>query len=238
MLMATSGFFTYYDLYGGKPENYHYQDNSRFLTSRIVTTTHSIVLVPSTTIQSSNKLYKLVEFVPFAYVHWFLIGLAIILTLLLIIIFMYYCRSYCIKSNKSQNEEKQPLPTFYRYRAANRSFHTYNIYETATPRPFPSPTRSCPLNSKTRPNNDQLLRQDLDIIGSPPIPSNNVNQTRRSSTFTDTASDLLIEIKNRLSTRSSEISFKTDRLCEIPVKHTNIPLTVEFKNDSLLIDMN
>ncbi|CAF2513817.1 unnamed protein product [Rotaria sp. Silwood2] len=238
MLMATIGFFTYYDLYGGKPEIYHYQDSSRLSLSTIVTTAHPIKLVSLATIQSSNKLYKLIQLVPFAYLYWFLIGLAILLSLLLIIIFICYFHSYCRKNNKSRNEKKQPLPNFYRYRTANRSSHTYNIYEVPTPHSFRSPIRPRPLNSKKHVNNNQLIRQDLNTIGSPQIPLVNISQTRQSNTFTDTASDLLTEIKSRLSTRSSEISLKADRLCEIPIKRTNTPLNVEFKNDSLLIDMN
>ena len=123
--MATSGFFTYYDLYGGKPENYHYKPNIRLLSpikvkllsianetiasaltttvASVPTTTNLTELVSSTTIQPSNELYKLVQLVPFAYLQWFLIGLAILLTLLLIIIFICYCRCCCCRKNsKSQ----------------------------------------------------------------------------------------------------------------------------------------
>jgi uncharacterized membrane protein YukC len=128
--MAASGFFTYRDLYGGKPEYYHRQRSSQLLSSTTVellsisTTTidslpttinlaelvsstpiHFAKLVSSTTIQSStsnNKLYKLVQLLPFAYFHWFLIGLAILLTLLLTIIFTCYCRSHCRKTKKSR----------------------------------------------------------------------------------------------------------------------------------------
>ncbi|CAF0933980.1 unnamed protein product [Rotaria sordida] len=222
MLMATSGFFTYYDLYGGKPENYHYQHNSQLSSFReikllsisnttiisIPTITSSIELVSLTTIQSNNKLYKLIQLVPFTYLHWFLIGLAILLTLLLIIIFISYCHNYCRKNNKLRNKKKQSSSSnIYRYRKSNKSFHTYNIYETATPRPFPSPTRSCSLNSTEHLNNNQLFQQDLDTIGSPRI---DISQTRLSHTFSNTASDLLTEIKKRFSIRSSEISLKTN----------------------------
>ncbi len=118
--MATSGFFTYHDLYGGKPENYHHQSSSRLSSSTTVqllpitnttiasfpTTINFVKVISSTpTIQSStsnSKLYKLVQLVPFAYFHWFLIGLAILLTLLLTIIFVCYCRSHCRKNKKSR----------------------------------------------------------------------------------------------------------------------------------------
>lgn len=116
--MATSGFFTYHDLYGGKPEIYHQQNIFPLSSSTTVqtlsipnttttslpTTLHLVKLVSSTTtIRSStsiSKLYKLVQLVPFAYFHWFLIGLAVLLALLLTIIFTCYCRNHCRKSKK------------------------------------------------------------------------------------------------------------------------------------------
>jgi uncharacterized membrane protein YukC len=117
--MATSGLFTYHDLYGGKPEIYRYQSpsylsspttiqllfisNTTTTSLPIPTTVNLAKLVSSTTIQlstTSNKFYKFIQLVPFAYFHWFLIGLAILLTLLLTIIFTCYCRSYCRKNKK------------------------------------------------------------------------------------------------------------------------------------------
>lgn len=124
--MATSGFFTYYDLYGGKPEVYHHQNVFQLLSSTteeslptldeptIATTTittspdspidflHSVLsttVVKSST-SSNNKFYQFVQLVPFAYFHWFLLGLAILLALLLIIICVCYCRSCCRKHRR------------------------------------------------------------------------------------------------------------------------------------------
>jgi len=116
VLMAASGFFTFHDLYGGRPENYHQRINSQSpsssttklfsvsntTTSSFSTTTDLIKLISSTTIQPDSKFNKLVQLIPFAYFHWFLIGLAFLLTLLLTIIFTYYCRGHCRKRNKSR----------------------------------------------------------------------------------------------------------------------------------------
>ena len=116
--MAASGFFTYHDLYGGRPDHYHHQTNSQSSSSSTTqlvpisnttvasfsttTTTDLVELISSTTVQPDSKLYKLVQFIPFAYFHWFLIGLAFLLALLLTIIFTYYCRGCCRKRNKSR----------------------------------------------------------------------------------------------------------------------------------------
>ncbi len=108
------------------------------------------------------------------------------------------------------------MPNFYRYRTANRRVHGYNIFETSAPLSVPSPTRPCPPKSVERLNN-QLLRQGLDAVGSPYNPRININQTK-SSTFTNTASNLLTEIKSRLGTHSSESSSsKNPRLYETQV---------------------
>lgn len=115
--MATIGIFTYRDLYGGNPEYYHHQRSSQLpstilvesllisnTTSDSLSTNENFVnLISSTTIQSSTSsysLYKFVQLVPFAYFHWFLIGLAILLTLLLTLIFICYCRNHCRKNKK------------------------------------------------------------------------------------------------------------------------------------------
>lgn len=120
--MATSGLFTYRDLYAGKPEYYHQQRSFQLLSSSAtieslwianITTNDSAIsepidivnLIPLTVIESStssNSLYKLVQLVPFAYFHWFLIGLALLLALVLAIIFTTYCCNHCRKNNKTR----------------------------------------------------------------------------------------------------------------------------------------
>ncbi|CAF3219437.1 unnamed protein product [Rotaria socialis] len=232
MKMTTRGFFTYNDLYDDKPETYHYQDNYKLLSSgktkilsiphttiaSIPTTKTFIKLASSATMQSSNKLYQLAQLVPFDYLHWFFIGLAILLALLLIIIFICYCHVYCRNANKSRNETKQPLPNFYRYRKVKgSSTRTNNIYEATVSYTFPSPKRPCPLNSKEYLNN-QTLGQGLDITDSPQTIRLNISRTKSPSPHMNIASDLLSEIKTRLSIRSSETSNNTSQLCEIPVK--------------------
>ncbi len=118
VLMAASGFFTYHDLYGGKAEIYHHESLVPLSSSTTVqtlsipntttssppTTLNLFKLVSSTEIRSSttntSKLYKLVQLIPFAYFHWFLIGIAVLLAILLITVFTCYCRNYCRKTKK------------------------------------------------------------------------------------------------------------------------------------------
>ena len=127
--MATSGFFTYYDLYGGKPEVYHHPTFIHLLLSTTTTTTESLPTfdelitvttttettspsdtidsfesIASTTLESTtsstNIFYQLVQSVPFAYFHWFLLGLAVLFALFLIIIGICYCHSCCQKRRR------------------------------------------------------------------------------------------------------------------------------------------
>jgi len=248
--MAASGFFTYHDLYGGKPEIYHHLRSSRLSSSTttaepsstsddttitsLPTTINFIELISPTTIQSStsaSKLYKFVQLVPFAYFHWFLIGLAILLTLLLTIIFTCYCRGHCRKNKKSSDDKKQPLPNLYRYRTVNRRVHPYNMAESTAPLPYPSPTRPCPQKSVERLNN-KLLRQGLDAVASPQIPRTDVSRTGPSCSFSSTASDLLTEMKSRFSMHSSEPSLRIEGTYE--TQRANMALN----DDSLLIHMH
>ncbi|CAF1931161.1 unnamed protein product [Rotaria magnacalcarata] len=252
MKMTTRDFFTYNDLYDDKPKIYRYQDNHKLLSlwrTKLLSIPHTTIasipttktfskLVSSTTMQSSNKLYQLVQLVPFDYLHWFFIGLAILLALLLIIIFICYCHAYCRNANKSRNETKQPLPNFYRYRKVKgSSTRTNNIYEATVPYTFPSPKRPCPLNPKEYLSN-QTLGQDLDITDSPQTIRLNISRTKSPSPCMNIASDLLSEIKTRLSIRSSETSIKTGQSCEIPVKRSSMHLNADSKHDAVLIDMN
>jgi hypothetical protein len=110
--MAVSGLFTYEDLYGGKYENYYHRyippiSSSETLSvlNTTTTTTTTVALIPtsnhekfvlSTEIESSTKLNKLAEIIPFTYFYWILVVLAIILILTLIIIFICYCRTFFI----------------------------------------------------------------------------------------------------------------------------------------------
>ncbi len=143
--MATSGFFTYRDLYAGQPEYYYQQkdiplpsstpvellsisidtddisfpDTKEILFSSpignsfvnitgaldsidtsFLNTTDDFNLISSTTIKSNNKLYELIQNIPFAYFHWLLIGLAVAFTILLAFILTCYCRSHCRKNKK------------------------------------------------------------------------------------------------------------------------------------------
>lgn len=122
--MAASGFFTYRDLYGGKPEKYQYEPNIQFSHVKKVKSlsliNRTIISVPTTTItstsptikltesdsstrlQSNFDFYKLIQLVPFVYVHWLLIGFAALLTLLLLIIFICYCCRHCRKTRKTE----------------------------------------------------------------------------------------------------------------------------------------
>ena len=124
--MATSGFFTYNDLYAGKPELYHHPNLLLLLLSTTTTepqsTSEEITAVPtaettspsdtidsfqsvlSTTLESTtssdSKIYQLVHSVPFAYFHWFLLGLAILFALFLVFICVCYCHSCCQKRRR------------------------------------------------------------------------------------------------------------------------------------------
>lgn len=118
--MATSGFFTYHDLYGGFPEIYHYQSFVSLSSSSTTIETLSIpnttalnfvesvppTTTTATTIRAStnnlSKLYKLVQLVPFAYFQWFLIGLAVFLVISLTTAFTCYCRNNCKKNKRSR----------------------------------------------------------------------------------------------------------------------------------------
>lgn len=130
--MAISGFFTYHDLYGGKPELYHRKifsewpssaleefisaleetDNSTTTTTTTTTTMMASTLFstvaeivqidPFESNTTSEKMHELVQAVPFAYLQWFLVGLAVILTFLLSIIYFCFCRGHCRKNGKAR----------------------------------------------------------------------------------------------------------------------------------------
>ncbi|UJR25250.1 hypothetical protein I4U23_006602 [Adineta vaga] len=248
--MATSGFFTYHDLYAGKPENYHHRNTFRLLSSDTThslpilnttietlssTTTNSTESTSVTTILLDSKLDKFVQLIPFTYFHWFLIGLAALLALLLSVIFTYYCRSYCRKQKKSCDEKKQPFSSFYRYRKTNQLGKGSNVYESTSPYPFPSPARPCPSKSVDRRNN-RLLREGLDAVGSPRVLRTDVSQIEPSSSFSSSASDLLAEMKGRLNIHSSKLSQEKERTYE--TQRANMALTDDAKDTSLLVDIN
>ena len=111
--MAVNGLFTYEDLYAGHSPNYHQRPihqvssssslasnqlltalDTSPLTTTVVPTSYFSKLVLSTEIESSTKLNKLADVIPFTYFYWLLVVLAILLTLTLIIVFIYYCRTF------------------------------------------------------------------------------------------------------------------------------------------------
>ena len=118
--MAAIGLFTYHDLYAGKPEIYRIKSPSEPPTSTaeqlvslsttetttLFSTISEIVEVVSSnttsTSTTSNNLYKFVQAVPFAYLHWLLLGLAVLLILVLSIVFTCYCRGHCRKNGKTR----------------------------------------------------------------------------------------------------------------------------------------
>jgi hypothetical protein len=111
--MAVNGLFTYEDLYAGKSPNYYRRpipqvsssltSNSLLsvlnipITTTIVPTSHLAKLVSSKEIESSTKLNKLPDIIPFTYFYWILVVLAILLTLTLVIVFICYCRTFVKK---------------------------------------------------------------------------------------------------------------------------------------------
>ncbi|CAF0932612.1 unnamed protein product [Adineta ricciae] len=244
--MATSGLFTYHDLYAGRPESYHHRKTFRLLSSdttqisptlTTVIDTLSSTIVPiesnsSTTIEYDNKLKQFVQQIPFTYFHWFLIGLAALLALLLTVVFTYYCRSYCRKHKRSCEEKKQPFPSFYRFRKNNQPGKANNVFNTTSLYPFPSPTRPCPVKPIDR-RNSRLLREGLDAVGSPHVSRTDVSQTEPSSS---SASDLLAEIKGRLSIHSSKAPQEKKTVYE--TQRANMALTDDVKDSSLLVDIN
>ncbi|CAF1386464.1 unnamed protein product [Adineta steineri] len=225
--MATNGFFTYRDLYGGKPELYHQSRKSHFSSSDSIqylstsstpiislpTTTDLLNLFSSTTIQLDNKLSKFIQLIPFDYLYWFLIGLAILLTLILIIIFAYYFRSHCRRPKKATDEKRESVPSIYRYRKSGQGVSSHNIYETTSPFPFPSPVRPRLSQSVERRNN-QLLREGLNAVGSPRGLRTDVNHAEPASSFSSTASDLLTEMKDRLNTHLPKAIPKQEQVYE------------------------
>jgi hypothetical protein len=108
--MAVNGLFTYDDLYAGKPPNYYHRPIPRIsssvtsypllsvlnvpVTTTIVPTSYFAKLVSSKEIESSTKLNKLADVIPFTYFYWILVVLAILLTLTLVIVFICYCRTF------------------------------------------------------------------------------------------------------------------------------------------------
>ncbi len=111
VVMAANGFFTYEDLYARKSPNYYHRPISQISSSlkpnpllsvlNVPTTTTAIVstsnfakLVSSTEIESSTKLNKLADIIPFTYFYWILVVLAILLALTLVIVFICYCRTF------------------------------------------------------------------------------------------------------------------------------------------------
>jgi len=115
--MAVNGFFTYDDLYAGKSPNYYHRpipqrsssvpSNPLFsvlnlpVTTAVVPTSYFAKLVSSTEIESSTKLNKLADIIPFTYFYWILVVLAILLTLTLVIVFICYCRTF-LKNYRSR----------------------------------------------------------------------------------------------------------------------------------------
>ncbi len=110
--MAVNGFFTFEDLYAGQSPNYYRrplpQVSSSFTTNRIlsisdipITTTTTVVptsyfakLVVSKEVESTTKLNKLADVIPFTYFYWILVVLAILLALTLVIVFISYCHTF------------------------------------------------------------------------------------------------------------------------------------------------
>jgi hypothetical protein len=110
MHMATRGFFTLHDLYAGKAKQYHHHQISHTPTLSTVEPVDSVltnvdVLFENVKhrIESSSSIVpmfeqdaqQLVRLGLFAYLHWFLLALAILLSLALVIISIYYCHHHC-----------------------------------------------------------------------------------------------------------------------------------------------
>ena len=106
--MAVDGRFTYEDLYAGQSPNYYHRPllpisstNAISSESDIPTIISTTRLVTSTEIHSRTKLNKLADIIPFNYLYWILLVLAILLSIILIIIFIYYCRTF-IKHHRAR----------------------------------------------------------------------------------------------------------------------------------------
>ena len=118
--MAVNGIFTYRDLYAGRSRNTNYnfflrtpsnranefsseEDSSPITTTRnVISQSYLAKLVSSTErLESTTKLTKLGEIIPFSYFYWLLVILAILLTLTLITVFTCYCRSF-VKNYKAR----------------------------------------------------------------------------------------------------------------------------------------
>mgnify|MGYP001140220288 CR=1 FL=1 len=98
--MAVNGMFTIEDLYGGKSLNYHHPQllhsalKTSFLSVDNELTTMAAELVLSTDLKAIVKQNKLSDVIPFTYFYWVLLVLAVILSLILISFFIYYCHTF------------------------------------------------------------------------------------------------------------------------------------------------
>lgn len=115
VLMAIDGRFTYEDLYAGHSPNFYrrpiFSVSTNSLSSQLeipatptTTTTTTLstryfarLVATTTEVHSTTNFNKLPEIIPFTYFYWILVVLAILLALTLIIIFVYYCRSFVQK---------------------------------------------------------------------------------------------------------------------------------------------
>lgn len=125
--MATKGFFTFDDLYLGRGKEYLYKKSLYETTSSVRTNSRwfpsysvdedlspsffdgqeeSLVdTMKSTTTAATlnlNFVDKLEKINTFAYLYWFLIALAVALTLLLMVVITYYCCHHCQRKRKQR----------------------------------------------------------------------------------------------------------------------------------------
>lgn len=96
--MAADGRFTYEDLYAGQSPNYYHRPLPMLSNLNIPTRT---TIISTTDIHSKTKLNKLADIIPFNYLYWILLVLAILLIITLIVIFIHYCRTF-IKHHRTR----------------------------------------------------------------------------------------------------------------------------------------
>ncbi|CAM4877177.1 unnamed protein product [Rotaria socialis] len=246
--MDVNGVVTDKDLYARKIANHHQRLgpklSSHFIsnkhqailniiattttTTTIIPTPHSVKLVSLEDNESNIKLDKFADIIPFIYLHWLLVLIAILIAVVLLIIFICYCRRFIT----IYRTRREPLSNFYQYRTTKRRIHPDSIHQPKalqfqylTTPPCPSKSLEC--------LNYQFHQQDLNNSDSPQVVRLGTYRNESLSTFTSSTSYLPSTLSSRLSTRSFDPTLKV-----YESQRASMTIDDEPNENSLIIEIN
>ncbi|CAF2208828.1 unnamed protein product [Rotaria magnacalcarata] len=250
--MDVHGVVTYKDLYARKIANHHQRLgpklSSHFIsnkhktilniiatttttTTTIIPTPHFVKLVSLEDNESNIKLNKFADIIPFIYLHWLLVLIAILIAVVLLIIFICYCRRFIT----IYRTRREPLSNFYQYRTTKRRIQPHSIHQPKalqfqylTTPPCPSKSLEC--------LNYQFHQQDLNNSDSPQVVRLGAYRNESLSTFTSSTSYLPSTLSSRLSTRSFDPSLKMEPSYES--QRVSMTIDDEPNENPLIIEIN